>query len=359
MDRFDLFKKSLPNMDLWQYLKESNLPVILYGMGDGADKIIKVLDSLNIEISDIFASDEFVRGHSFHGFKVKKYSEVCEYYQNANVLLCFAARTLELYERFNAISERYNFFAPDVPVIGKGLFTLDYFNQNEDKIKKVYDLLADDESITAYENIILYKLSGNVEYLKLADTTKDEAFSQILKLTDNEAFLDLGAYRGDTVEEFIEVTNGKYASILAVEPDLRSYNKLNNYLKSVPKSKALNCGVSDVDSELLFSNKAGRMSSLGDEKGILTQIYKIDTLCEKNDFTPTYVKMDLEGEERAALSGAANILKGKPKLLVSAYHRTEDIFDIPLFINELNPSYKIYIRKHNYIPAWDINVYAI
>lgn len=359
MERFDLFLNKLPKTDLWQYLKESDLPVILYGMGDGADKIIKVLDTLNIPITDIFASDEFVRGHSFHGFKVKKYSEICNSYQNANVLLCFAARTAELYKRFDVISRRFNFFAPDVPVVGKGLFTLDYLNQNVNKIKAVYEMLEDDISKEIFENIILYKLSGNINFLKLADTPKSEAFSEILKLSDNESFFDLGAYRGDTVEEFLGFTNGKYNCIFAVEPDLRSFNKLNTYLDSIPNSTAVNCGISDIDTKMLFSNKAGRMSALGTEKGILTQIHKIDTLCKNYNLIPTYIKMDLEGEEMKALSGGSETLKDKPKLLVSAYHRTEDIFELPLFIKKLNPKYKIYIRKHNYVPAWDINIYAI
>ncbi len=359
MNGFDFFTNKLPEKDMWQTLKESKSPVILYGMGDGADKIIRVLDEIGIKVADIFASDEFVRGHSFNGFKVKKYSEVLECYGKANVLLCFAARTTELYERFDAISEHFDFYAPDVPVVGKGLFTLDYFNENADKFKKVYEMLADERSRDVFENIILYKLTGKIEYLKLADTEKTEATADILKLTNSESFLDLGAYRGDTVEEFISDTDGKYSNILAVEPDVRSFNKLTAYLESVPSSLAVNCGISDRDTMLLFSNKAGRMSSIGAQKGIMTQIYSIDTLCNKYAFTPTYIKMDLEGEERKALSGGAAMLRSKPKLLVSAYHRTEDLFDLPLLISSLNPDYKLYIRKHNYVPAWDINIYAI
>lgn len=359
MKHFDLFLNKLPKNDLWQYLKESDLPVILYGMGDGADKIIRVLDEFGVTVSDIFASDEFVRGHSFHGFKVKKYSEVCNLYQDANVLLCFAAHTPDLYERFDTISKNFNFFAPDVPVIGKGLFTLDYFNQNADKIKNVYEMLEDDLSKEVFENIIFYKLSGNIKFLKLADTPKTEAYTEILRLSDSESFLDLGAYTGDTVEEFVDITKGKYKSVFAIEPDIRSFKKLSAYLENVPASSAVNCGIGSTDEIMLFSNKAGRMSSIGVEKGIPTQIHKIDTLCKNHSLVPTYIKMDLEGEEKNALSGGSSTLKNRPKLLISAYHRTEDIFDLPLYIKELNPEYKIFIRKHNYVPAWDINIYAI
>ena len=47
-------------------------------MGDGALKIMNVFRSKGIVVSGIFASDDFVRGHSFEGFRVHKLSEIEE-----------------------------------------------------------------------------------------------------------------------------------------------------------------------------------------------------------------------------------------------------------------------------------------
>ena len=57
--------------DIWQFLKDDGKPVVIYGMGNGAEKIISVLKDYGVSVSAIFASDEFVRGHSFLGYKVK------------------------------------------------------------------------------------------------------------------------------------------------------------------------------------------------------------------------------------------------------------------------------------------------
>ena len=38
--------------DLWQYLARTSKPIVLYGMGDGADKILAVLNRLGIEAAD-------------------------------------------------------------------------------------------------------------------------------------------------------------------------------------------------------------------------------------------------------------------------------------------------------------------
>ena len=78
------------NQTIWEFLKSDNRPVVLYGMGDACEKILSVLESIGVTPSDIFASDEFVRGHIFHGYKVMKYSQICEKYDDCIILICFA-----------------------------------------------------------------------------------------------------------------------------------------------------------------------------------------------------------------------------------------------------------------------------
>ena len=55
---------------VWRRLQEETRPIALYGMGDGADKILAQFDRLGIRASAVFASDEFARGNLFHGFCV-------------------------------------------------------------------------------------------------------------------------------------------------------------------------------------------------------------------------------------------------------------------------------------------------
>ena len=62
----------------WEMLALEKRPVYIYGMGNGADKIFEVFEQYKIKAKGVFASDEYVRGHSFRGYKVKKYLEVCE-----------------------------------------------------------------------------------------------------------------------------------------------------------------------------------------------------------------------------------------------------------------------------------------
>ena len=58
-------------ISVWEQLKNSAKPVVLYGMGDGADKVLAAFDRYGIKASAVIASDDFVRGQKFHGFTVK------------------------------------------------------------------------------------------------------------------------------------------------------------------------------------------------------------------------------------------------------------------------------------------------
>lgn len=61
---------------------------------------------------------------------------------------------------------------------------------------------------------------------------------------------------------------------------------------------------------------------------------------EKVDF----IKMDIEGFEVYALLGAQKtIMRFKPRLAISTYHKFDDFYKIPLLIKSLHPGYKIFM----------------
>lgn len=347
--------EKITEQNVWDNLKNSNKPVVLYGMGLGAEKIMDTLATYGVEVDDIFASDEFVRGHSFRGFKVLKYSEVCEKYDDFNVVLCFASRLDNVINKIAEINKEHTVYAPDVPVAGGGLFSREFIEENEDKFDFVYNHLADDESKRIYLDILNFKVSGKIEYLLGSFVNKTKVYSDILKLTDKESIIDLGAYDGDTICEFMSATNGKYQNITALEPDAKNFKKLVKNTEGMDNLKCLNMGAWNEKDTLIFSTKAGRNSKLSAE-GVSVEVTDIDSL----NLSPTFIKMDIEGSELKALNGMEQTVKAyRPKLYVCAYHRNEDLFALPIKILELDNSYKIYFRHSQYIPAWESNFYCV
>lgn len=345
---------------IWEKLRGETRPIVLYGMGDGALKIMSACQKYGIKISAIFASDEYVRGHFFQGYKVKKLSEIEEEFDDFLILLCFAAFTPELLEKIYSIHERHEVLAPDVPVFGDGIFDEEYFLEHKEELKRAYSLLADETSKRVFENVLNFKLSGKIDLLKEIETPKDEVFENIILLNDNEHYLDLGGYDGDTVQEFLQKTGGKYSSITVLEPDVKNFKKLQRNAEHFGNENILllNQGIWRCDTELSFDNRAGRNSYLTNEGKVKVTVRSIDSLVENKDCT--FIKMDVEGAEREALLGAVKTLNvKKPKLAFSGYHRNEDLFALPILLNEIQPSYSIYLRHHPYLPAWETNFYAI
>ena len=343
-------------IELWEYLKKSDKPILLYGMGNGADKIINVLESKGIAFQGVFASDGFVRDKYFHGKKIMSYSQAKEKYQDMIVLLCFGSQRPEVRENVLKIASEQELFAPEVPVIGGGLFCCEYYNSHKSDFDAVYNLLADDLSKKTYLNLIKYKLSGKIEYLLDCEVSDDEPYETFLHLESDETFLDLGAYNGDTVADFIGRAK-TYKKIIAAEPDYKNFKKLMSYAENHSNVKCYNVGISDLCKTDSFSMFGGRNSVAG-KGNTEIKFLNVDEISKNEKIT--YIKMDVEGEEEKAISGAKKtILRDKPKMLVSAYHKTDDLISLPQAVLNIRNDYKMYIRHFKSLPAWDTNFYFV
>ncbi len=357
-----IFSSESLKCDLWTYLKNTSKTVVMYGMGNGADKILAVCERYGIEVADFFASDGFVRGHSFHGKRVLSYSETKEKYgaENMIVLLSFGSSLPDVLSLFRSVAAECELYAPDVPVCGENLFTLEFFREHEVEIERAYSLLADGISKNIYKNVILYKLSGNISYLFEAETEKSESYS-LLGARDFKSAADLGAYNGDTVRELFEYAPD-IKKIYAFEPDARSFKKLAAYCESYVGNTELipvNAAAWSHEEILIFGDEGNRNSGLfAPLKTAKQKEVKALALDEVTGGEPLdYIKYDVEGAECEAILGSKEtILKYSPAMLVSAYHRSEDIFALPLLINKINPNYKLYYRRYPYVPAWDLNL---
>lgn len=341
---------------LFESLKNTDKPILLYGMGNGADMIIKVLESYGITYRDTFASDGFVRGHSFHGKRVLSFSEAKVKYGDFVIVVTFAVHDDPTMNFISELSDKFELYAPTVSVVDGSPFTIEFFKENEENFRKAYEMLSDEKSKSDYLDILRFKLSGDVKYLIRTHSEKMQLYDDILPLSDDEIIIDLGAYDGDTIREFLTVTAGKYEKIIALEPDEKNFRKLERKTEDLANLIRLNIGAWDKEETLYFAKKSGRNSRLEDG-GIPVQFNSVDNI---TDSKVTFIKMDIEGAELKALEGARNtIQKYRPKLYVCTYHRNEDMFTLPFKIRELYDGYKIYFRQHPYIPAWESNFYAI
>lgn len=347
-------------MDFWNKISQDKRPVLMYGMGNGADKIISYLEEYGVFVDDFFASDEFVRGHFFHGKKVLKFSEARQKYDDFIILLSFASSLPDVLSKFYSLDEEFDMYAPDVPVTGNNLFTEKFYNDNFDKFSYARSLLADDESRRIFDEVIEYKLSAKISHLKRAISDKEEIFRNILKPDSYVNCADLGAYNGDTAKEmikdFVNVQN-----IVCLEPDNRNFKKLSLFADSDNRLEIYNAGAWFEDTILQMDqsgNRNANVFNVNSTKLKDVNMRSLDSVLSGRKVD--YIKFDVEGAEAMAIKGAYNtIVNYKPDMLISMYHRTEDLFELPILVNSINPEYKLYLRRFEYVPAWDLNLYAV
>ena len=358
--------------DLWEYLASTSKTIVMYGMGNGADKILKACEQKGVTVSDFFASDGFVRGHCFHGKTVKSWSEIKALYgaENVIVLLSFGSSRPKVLENIGRIAAETELYAPDVPAFGDGLFDRAFFEANRDKIERAYDLLSDEESRSIFENVLRFKLTGDIKFLMRAVSDRDAIFEGLVQAERIQIAADLGAYNGDTARELLERGKGSIQRIYAMEPDARNFRKLEAYAKTEERAEVIPCNVGawSEQTTLYFDGSGNRNASFGSnrseslsERPVKLKSIEADMLDHILDGTRVdYIKYDVEGSEREALLGSReSIERSYPTLLVSLYHRNEDLFALPLLVKEQFPAYTgFYLRRFEGVPAWDLNLYV-
>ena len=348
--------------DMWDRLASEKRPIVVYGMGNGADKLINRFEKYGIEIADFFASDGFVRGHSFHGKRVKSFSEIKDVYEDFVVVLSFASNREEVISLFHSIDSNYELYIPDMPVSGEEYFDKEFYNRNYENICKAYNALNDENSKNAFAHVINYKLFGKLYDLENAYSTKDELYC-FLSGESFDTIIDAGAYNGDTLKDAKKYfPNLKTA--YAIEPDPKTFKKLAKYCEAendfsaIPINAAVwsNSGISEF---LGSGNRNSSISSTAsyEHNTSVVSTVKIDDIdCDNVD----YIKYDVEGAELNALIGSEKtIMQYKPTLLVSAYHRSEDVFSLINYIAEKYNFYDLYLLRLRAVPAWELDIIAI
>ena len=86
-----MFEILLNEKSSWDFLKETPLPIAVYGTGNGADKVFDEFLKLGITVSAVCASDGFVRKRTFRGFEVKSISQLENEFEDFVIVLAFAS----------------------------------------------------------------------------------------------------------------------------------------------------------------------------------------------------------------------------------------------------------------------------
>lgn len=169
----------------------------------------------------------------------------------------------------------------------------------------------------------------------------------LVHLSQNEVFVDCGAYDGDTIAEFREMTAERFSRIVAFEPDPGNFNALQAAVNGDPRIALQPYATGARRETLRFANGGGVASHVSSTGTCEIEAVTLDEALD--GITPTYIKFDIEGSEVDALEGGREtIARHRPKMAVCLYHRPDHLWSIPLRLNELLPNSHFSMRTYNF-----------
>lgn len=333
-----------------------DVPVLLYGGGEGSKWFLKFMKRYGIRIECVIDRNKMTRIED--GIPVVLPGEAFEVYDKAIVVIAAMAHKSEIEKIIR--QEKPDFivvsFDPTLEVLQNKKYVerREYYLHHEKELYELETLFSDQKSKEVLSDIIRGALTSDVECYKHSASSSQYFPTAVREsLTSRERFVDVGAFTGDSIREFIEVVENKFDKVYAFEPDAaniaEAYRSINDervifYRYGVGREN----GVSYFLNEEMEPNEAVCVTQEKTDKAFAVEVVRLDDIIKD---CVTYIKMDIEGMEMDALIGSRELICSyKPKLAISVYHKMEDIIEIPYYIRNLSLGYKLYLRHY-----WDCN----
>jgi FkbM family methyltransferase len=229
-----------------------------------------------------------------------------------------------------------------------------------DAVRAGLEVWHDDASRAEYVAQVRWRL--RLDFDNLPAPVKEEIYfpTDLLEISGEEVFVDCGAYDGDTVRDFIRHSQGRFKRICAFEADHRNFSRLRECIANLPENLRTRITAQDVAlserAGFLHFADTGTAASAVASQGTRVRSVALDEALEE---APTWIKMDIEGSEPAALRGAQRTIAAHgPILSICVYHSQNHLWSIPLQITAMHADYRMYLRP--FVPeSWDLVCYAI
>jgi FkbM family methyltransferase len=239
----------------------------------------------------------------------------------------------------------YLALCPDDPQARDWLVPAAFYRDKRDRLDATRALLADDLSRSWFDATLHMRLEGRYDSQPVPRLEEQYIPADLPRWREPMRLIDCGAYDGDTIAAML-AAGYRLDAVAAFEPDPANYARLVSRCADLD-AVLLPCGVAATAGRVHFHAGQGTSSRI-DETGQTTiQCVGIDEALPS--FAPTLIKMDIEAAEPAALCGAARTLRRhRPGLAIALYHRPGHLWEIPLWLAELDLGYRMYLRGHLY-----------
>jgi len=369
------------------------IPVVLYGAGSAGKELYPVLKMHGID-PVCFCDSNILRVGELHcGLTIISINELQQYHNSSLIVVTTVAYrdqvkhqlveagfeqekvlTISNQEAMCYYTHIAQWYWPEHDLIS-----------HADALHEVFNILSDQKSRDIFTSRIALFVRGadyqsfqnfisifsdvtntqstNFQECLSSINNDGEAYLQfnndLVHLENNEVFIDGGAFTGDSTLEFINACmrqNLTYKNIICFEPDSMIFKELQKNTAQFNNISLKPFGlwshrstIRFADSNLLKPGSTKIISEIDENitciSSGISEIFTTSIDEQSSNERVSIIKMDIEGAEIEALRGAIKtITKYRPKLIISAYHKRNDLFEIPLLLHRMVPDYKLYYR---------------
>jgi len=324
-----------------KFQEQSARPKYVFGCNIYAKSILKVCSV------DGFI-DDFSVAPTFCGLPIIRSADIPG---NALVLAASGGKPLTVRRKLNALGiEHLDYFslsrwsgAPLREIVFNEAFCQEFL-ANEAEYQWAYNRLSDDLSRRIFRQLVSFRFTCDLDVMEgFSDRQQDQYFEDFLELrASGEIFVDVGGFDGQTTLEFIKRCPG-YRAAYVFEPDPVNFPICVRRLTAHRDVQVWPIGASEAKGAASFATN-GSASGVSSEGTLTVEMDRLDAVLP---LAPTFVKMDIEGGESAAIGGAARIIREHhPRIALSVYHKPGDFWRLPKQVLGLCPDFDIYLRHY-------------
>jgi len=248
------------------------------------------------------------------------------------------------------------------------------WEQNKDFYLKARELFLKEEDKNLYD-LIVNAWRKETEFSKLTDymlKNTEKIPYQYLEFANKNAVktaLEGGSFTGSTSVMFMN-NFPNLENLIIFDPMYKDFllEPYSSILQNSEKVSLNAYGLWDCKTQLNFRKNTISLGAsciisgdCDEEPYCSINTTCIDNFVEEKNITSKidFIKFDIEGAEKEALKGAEKTLvKNRPQLAICLYHRADDLFEIPLYLNSVLKNY-VFRLGHYRINTGETVLYAI
>lgn len=348
-------RRNFPNLIATEFgMDELRRGCIVFGAAVLGKKVITGLKSMGIPVKGVLDNDPAKHGTSYMGVNLSKPAD----FFNTDLPVVIASKFVyDIDQQLQALNVRIRIPHYILSILYPEVFPNELHQDVTHLIEKewprvqaAYGLLSDELSRETFFQLIHFR--HTLQPADLPHPVADQYFiDKFWQASARETFVDVGAYCGDTLQEYLARCKGNFHKYLAIEPDKANFQQLLSIIPAdyAPQIHAWNLAAGVREGKHAFRAVGGLDSRFvavdsTAEAEILNTVALDDLLRDEDACT---IKMDVEGWEPQVLEGAAEILhERQPRLAVCVYHRPDHLWSLLLQIAQISRNYRFLLRHH-------------